>query len=211
MSVRRVWFGLTALVVLVGLVVQIVVTAQATGGRFPDLGPRLFNLFCFFTILSNVLVLATNALLAIRPDRPSTLFRTLRLDGVLAIAVTGVVFHTVLKGLHELSGAAAFADFLLHTASPVLCVVGWLAFGPRGAITSRIIGWSIVFPLAWLGFTLVRGAIIDYYPYPFVDVTDLGYARVAINCLVISVLFLALAAGALQLDRLMARKQQPVT
>ncbi|MFI9814425.1 Pr6Pr family membrane protein [Saccharothrix variisporea] len=210
MDVRRGWFGVTALVVLVGLVVQIVVTAGISTGRFPGLGSRLFNLFCYFTIQSNVLVLVTSALLAVRPDRPSTLFRTLRLDGVLAIAVTGLVFHTVLKGLHELTGAAAFADFLLHTTSPVLCVVGWLAFGPRGAITGRVIGWSVVFPLAWLAFTLVRGAIIDWYPYPFVDVTELGYGRVLLNCTAVAVLFLGLAAGALWVDRLMSRKQAPV-
>ncbi|CCH33898.1 Pr6Pr family membrane protein [Actinosynnema sp. NPDC047251] len=209
MNARRLWFAFTALVVLVGLVVQVVVTSQNTAGRFPDLGPRLVNLFCFFTIQSNVLVLLTHALLAADPDRPSTLFRTLRLDGLLGIAVTGVVFHTVLKGLADLGGGAAFADFLLHTASPVLCVVGWLAFGPRGAITARVIGWSVVYPLAWLAFTLVRGAIIDYYPYPFVDVTELGYGRVAVNCLVISALFLALAYGALHLDRLLTRNRQP--
>ncbi|MEJ2856129.1 MULTISPECIES: Pr6Pr family membrane protein [unclassified Saccharothrix] len=210
MDVRRGWFGFTALVVLVGLVVQILVTAGDSTGRFPDLGPRLFNVFCFFTIQSNVLVLVTSALLAANPDRPSTLFRALRLDGVLAIAVTGVVFHTVLKGLHALTGAAAFADFLLHTMSPVLCVIGWLAFGPRGAITGRVIGWSVVFPLAWLAFTLVRGAVIDWYPYPFVNVTALGYGRVLLNCAAVAVLFLALAAGALWLDRLMSRKQAPV-
>ncbi|GAA0228732.1 Pr6Pr family membrane protein [Saccharothrix mutabilis subsp. mutabilis] len=210
MDVRRGWFGFTALVALVGLVVQVVVTAGDTTGRFPDLGPRLFNLFCFFTIQSNVLVLVTNALLAANPDRPSTLFRALRLDGVLAITVTGVVFHTVLKGLRELTGAAAFADFLLHTMSPVLCVIGWLAFGPRGAISTRVIGWSVVFPLAWLAFTLVRGAVIDWYPYPFVNVTVLGYGRVLLNCAGVAVLFLALAAGAWWLDRLMSRKQAPV-
>ncbi|MEU7527814.1 Pr6Pr family membrane protein [Saccharothrix sp. NPDC042600] len=210
MDVRRGWFGFTALVALVGLVVQVVVTAGDTAGRFPDLGPRLFTLFCFFTIQSNVLVLVTNALLAADPDRPSTLFRALRLDGVLAITVTGVVFHTVLKGLRELTGAAAFADFLLHTMSPVLCVIGWLAFGPRGAISARVIGWSVVFPLAWLAFTLVRGAVIDWYPYPFVNVTVLGHGRVLLNCTAVAVLFLALAAGAWWLDRLMSRKQAPV-
>ncbi|WP_309116076.1 Pr6Pr family membrane protein [Saccharothrix sp.] len=210
MDVRRGWFGFTALVVLVGLVVQIVVTAGINSGRFPDLGSRLFTLFSYFTIQSNVLVLITSALLAANPDRPSTLFRTLRLDGVLAIAVTGVVFHLVLKGLFELTGAAAFADFLLHTMSPVLCVVGWLAFGPRGAINGRVIGCSVVLPLAWLAFTLVRGAVIDWYPYAFVNVTELGYGRVLVNCTAVAVLFLGLAAGALWLDRLMSRKQAPV-
>jgi hypothetical protein len=52
-----------------------------------------------------------------------------------------------------------------------------------------------------LAFTLVRGAAIDWYPYPFVDVVAHGYARVAINCLVVAVLFVGLGFGALALDR----------
>ena len=35
---RRVWFALTALIVLVGLVTQLVVTATTTGGFFPAVG-----------------------------------------------------------------------------------------------------------------------------------------------------------------------------
>ena len=60
---------------------------------------------------------------------------------------------------------------------------------------------SAIYPLAWLAFTLVRGAVIDWYPYPFVDVVAHGYARVAINCLVVAVLFVGLGFGALALDR----------
>lgn len=209
MSAQRlaqVWFGVTAAVVIVGLVVQVVVTAQVTDGHFPSLAGRIVNLFCFFTIQSNVIVGVTTLLLALRPDRGSTAFWTFRLDGVLAIAVTGIVFHIALADLHELRGAAAFADFMLHTASPVLCVVGWLVFGPHGRIGRRTVVLSLIFPVAWLVFTLVRGPFVDFYPYPFLDVRLLGYGQVLLTCLLVAVLFLALAAGAAALDRVLARR-----
>ena len=60
-------------------------------------------------------------------------------------------------------------------------------------------------PVAWLAFTLVRGALIGWYPYPFVDVGVLGRATVALNCLGITVLFLGLAAVALGADRALDR------
>ncbi|NIH78131.1 Pr6Pr family membrane protein [Amycolatopsis viridis] len=205
MRIARWWFGLHALVVLLGVVTQLFVTSGVMGGRYDSAAARLANVFAYFTIQSNLIVGATSLLLAIRPRWTSTAFRTLRLDGVLAIAVTGIVFHLALAGLHDLSGWAWLADFLLHTASPLLGVLGWLLFGPRGAVTPRIIGWSVVYPVAWLAFTLVRGAIDGFYPYPFIDVAALGYPRVAVNCLVIAALFLALAAGAMLLDRLLAR------
>ena len=33
----------------------------------------------------------------------------------------------------------------------------------------------LAFPFLWLSYTLVRGEAEDWYPYPFVDVSKLGY------------------------------------
>lgn len=124
-------------------------------------------------MLSNVAVAATTGVLA---DRPFVLFRTLRLDGLVAITVTGVVFHLALSDLQELTGWSAFADFVLHTVSPFLAVVGWGVFGPRGALSPRIVLLSVVAPVTWIAYTLIRGANVqdrfgdDYYPYPFMNV-----------------------------------------
>jgi hypothetical protein len=205
-TLARTWFAVTALVALIGLITQIQVTANITTGHFPTLTGRLFNLVCYFTIQSNIIVLVTCALLAANLDRHSTVFRVFRLAGVLGIAVTGVVFHTVLAGLNELEGAAAFADLMLHTLSPLLCVVGWLAFGPRGGIDTRVIGFAALFPVLWLVFTLIRGPIVDYYPYPFLDVGLHGYGTVLLNSLVVAVLFLGLAFGARAVDRVLVRR-----
>jgi hypothetical protein len=209
--ISRIWFGLTAAVVLVGLAVQVVVTAGATGGHFDSVAGRIFNLFCFFTVQSNVIVGVTSAQLAANPDRPSTVFRVFRLAGLVGIAVTGVVFHVVLAGLQELQGYAAFADFMLHTASPVLCVAGWLLFGPRVASGPRVVALALLYPLAWLVFTLVRGPLVDFYPYPFLDVRLHGYPVVLLNCLFVGILFAALAACATALDRALARRGTELT
>ncbi len=202
----RVWFGVTALVVLVGLVVQAVVAAGATGGVFPTAGGRLVNLLFYFTIDSNVIVGVTSLLLAINPHRTSTLFRVLRLDGIVAITVTFVVFHVALAGLQELSGSAAVADTLLHTASPVLCVLGWLLFGPRQRGGARLVGLSLIFPLCYIAVTLIRGPIVDFYPYPFLDVRAHGYLSVLVNSVIVGVLFLCLAAGVTALDNWLVRR-----
>jgi hypothetical protein len=203
----RSWAGLTALIVAMGLVVQLIVTATGTEGFYPDNPDRVFNVFAYFTIQSNLLLGGTTLMLALQPDRPqSTLFRTLRLNGVLCIAVTGIVYHVALASLDDLTGWAAVTNFLLHTASPVVGVLGWLLFGPRGQTDQRIVAWSIVFPLLWLVFTLVRGEFVGFYPYPFVDVAEHGYPRVLLNCLLVAVLFLALAAGATYLDHRLHRK-----
>ncbi|MGI8411933.1 MAG: Pr6Pr family membrane protein, partial [Solirubrobacteraceae bacterium] len=59
------------------------------------------------------------------------------------------------------------------------------------------IAWlSLIFPIGWLAFTLIRGAIAHWYPYPFIDVTQLGYGRAAVNCIWVALLTLGLAASA---------------
>ncbi|RZU19964.1 hypothetical protein EV645_2184 [Kribbella rubisoli] len=206
-TVGRIWAAVTAAVVVCGIVIQLFVTASGHDGFFPDNPDRVFNIFAYFTIQSNLILGGTALMLVLQPGRTGgELFKTLRLNGVLCIAVTGIVAHTVLVGLVDLHGWAAVADFLQHTAAPIMGVLGWLLFGPRGLVDWRIVGWSIVFPLLWLVFTLVRGAFVGFYPYPFVNVDEHGYGRVLLNCLVVAVLFLALAAGATTLDRRLRRK-----
>lgn len=203
----RVWAAVTGLIVVCGIVIQLLVTANGHEGFFPDNPERVFNVFAYFTIQSNLLLGGTALVLALQPSRSGgDLFTTLRLNGVLCIAVTGIVYHAVLAGTDDLHGWASVANFLLHTAAPVAGVLGWLLFGPRGLTDWRIVGWSIVYPVLWLVFTLVRGAFVGFYPYPFVNVDEHGYGRVLLNCLLVAVLFLALAAGANTLDRRLHRK-----
>lgn len=202
----RAWFAATALVIAAGLVSQLVATGQLETGYFDTRVGRLVNVFCFFTVQSNIIVMVTSAVLAVRMSRKPTWFWVLRLDGVLCITVTFVVFHVALAGLQDLHGLAQLADFLLHTASPVLCVLGWLLFGPRRRTSWEVVRLSAVFPLAWLVFALVRGPLVGgYYPYPFLDVGVHGYPRVLTNAVLVAVFFLALATAAHLLDRRLPR------
>ena len=203
----RGFFAVTSIAVFAGLILQLALTATRNEGSFGSDAGRIFNFFCFFTVQSNIVVVVTAGMLAVRLNRPSTGFRTFRLVGVVAIAITGVVFHLALRNLHELTGLDAVADFILHTASPVLTVAGWVFFGPRGEVNGRIIRLAVTAPIAWLGFTLVRGSFVqdvnrrDYYPYPFMDVGQHGYLSVAFAIVLVAALFLGVCAAAVALDK----------
>ncbi|MGW3996154.1 Pr6Pr family membrane protein [Amycolatopsis sp. NPDC004772] len=191
-KLTRAWFAVTAVVALAGLVTQVVATASADG--------RVANLLCFFTIDSNLLVLLTSALVALGRAR-GRLFTVLWLDALAGIIVTGIVYQVALAGLYDLHGLSLVSDTMLHKVTPLLFVLGWLLVGPRGAVTWRTVWWSLLYPLAWLAFTLPRGAVDGFYPYPFVDAATLGYGQVALNCVFIGLFFTALAAGAFLYDR----------
>jgi len=200
-KLARAWFAATALAVLAGLVIQVFVTAAATAGFFHAPAGRVLNMFAFFTIDSNVIVGVTSLLLALRPGRSSTVFSVARMTGLVAITITGIVYHVALRGLFELDSWALAADMILHTVVPILAVIGWVCFGPGGRVSRRVVVLSLVFPVAWLAFTLIRGAAIGWYPYPFIDVTKIGYIRAVVNAVWVALLFLGIAAGATAFDR----------
>lgn len=215
----RAWFAVTAACVVVGVIMELVLAWQnhmpmvaETGELFQKFGGsplgRALNIFAFFTVQSNLIVGATSLLLAINPNRSSTVFGVFRLTGLVAITVTGIVFHVALSNLLELDTWAMTADRLLHFVVPIMAVVGWLAFGPRGLTSPRVVKLTILFPLAYMIFTVIRGPLSsDWYPYPFADVDALGYLRVIINGVWIGLLFIALAAAAAWLDKRLPTKQ----
>ncbi len=185
---------------LAGVVISAITAANNDGGHFHPAAARAANAFAFFTIESNLLVGLGTLLLAVRLDRSSTPFAALRLTGLVAITITGIVFHAVLAQTLDLKNWDAVGNELVHTVVPVMAVVGWLLIGPRRIVSARVAWLSLIFPVCWLSFTLIRGAIIHWYPYPFIDVTQLGYGRAAVNCVWVAVLMLGLAAGATVLD-----------
>jgi hypothetical protein len=167
----------------------------------PDLSTRLVRFCSYMTIWFNVMVAGTSAVLAADAARSGgRAFRALRLDALVLAVGGGVVHWFLLRPLLDLDGADLLADKLLHIVVPLLCLVGWLVYGPRGLITPRDVGAFLVVPVGWLVYTLVRGAVTGFYPYPFLDVDERGYAAVAGACLGIAVLFIGLAAVAWRAD-----------
>jgi hypothetical protein len=201
----RWWFGLTALAVLTGLVVQVLVTADRGSGFFDTHTERALNVFAFFTIQSNIIVGITSLLLALRTDRTSIVFRVARLTGIVAIAITFVVFHVAIAHLFEFESWSLVADRILHAIVPILAVVGWLMYGPRGLAPRGVMWLSLAFPVTWCIVTLIRGELVGWYPYHFIDVGVLGYAKVVVNCLWVAALYLGVAAGLSTFDGWLAR------
>ncbi len=161
----------------------------------------LVRLVSYFTIQSNLFVLVAAVTLAVAPGRDGRVWRVVRLDALLAIAVTGVVYNTLLAPLVHLDGLALWTNTALHVVSPVLALAVWLAVGPRPRITWGTVGWAFVWPVAWIVHTFVRGAVTGWYPYPFMDAAALGLPRAVGTTSLVIVLALVLAVVLKVLDR----------
>jgi hypothetical protein len=206
----RLFHGLTSLVAVVALVLQLVLVVK--GGKVldevepPELGLRLVRFVAYFTIQSNVLVAVVCAQLARDPLRDGSFWRVVRLASVVGITVTGVVHFVLLRPLLDLDGADQVADKLLHMVVPLLAIVGWLLFGPRPRVELRDLKVTICWPLAWAAVILVAGGLSGWYPYPFLDHREEhGAPGVALSVAAITVFFLLVLA----LARFVDQRAQP--
>ncbi|WP_284250830.1 Pr6Pr family membrane protein [Litorihabitans aurantiacus] len=154
---------------------------------------RLWRLFSFFTVESNVVVLVVCVLLILDPVRRGWWWDVARINALLAITITGLVFAVVLAPQLSFTGAALVATVGFHYVAPWATVVGWLVLGPRlGFQWSKIAG-AFILPIAWLVYIFVQGPATGWYPYTFLDVTEIGLGRALANALLVLVLALVIA------------------
>ncbi|MGX6601379.1 Pr6Pr family membrane protein [Micromonosporaceae bacterium Da 78-11] len=203
-TAARLFHGSLALVVFASLVTQIVLSARGeadVSGVVQPVATRFIRLFSYFTIQSNVLLLIGVATLAVDPGRDGWLWRVIRLDAMLGIVITGLVYATVLAGTAHPTGAGWWSNLGFHYLAPWWALLGWLIFGPRPRIDRQTLGWAVLWPVLWIGWTLVHGAVTDWYPYPFTDVVALGYPVVLRNLVFVVVVALLFGVLLRFLDR----------
>jgi hypothetical protein len=165
------------------------------------------NFFSFFTIQSNILAVAALFALVVRArSRRTPLFDGVRGAAVLYMAITGIVFALLLSGLQEeLQTAIPWVDFIVHKLMPVVLVADLLIDPPRHRLPRwTALAW-LAYPVGWFAYTLVRGANVDWYPYPFVDVSKLGYDGVLARSVVLVLGFAAAGAALLWVANRRAR------
>lgn len=133
-----------------------------TGGPDPNTGEtvasvgvatRMIQTFSFFTIQSNILVLIVAATLVINPGRDGRIWRILRLDALLGITITGLVFDLVLIHDEHPSGWQLVATIGFHNIAPWATLLGWLLFGPRPRIDRTTMAWAFLWPITWIALS----------------------------------------------------------
>jgi hypothetical protein len=173
--------------VVAAMVAQAVVLADA--GAFD---PTRF--FAFFTIQSNLIGVAAFAWLVATRGRPrSRALELLRGAAAVYLTITFFVVIFLLSGV-DVQLKLEWVDVTLHKIFPVIVVLDWILDPPRMRLTTRDALIWLIYPLAWTAFTMVRGAVDEWYPYPFLDPVNGGYGQVAVTAVLITGGFLAVSA-----------------
>jgi hypothetical protein len=188
------------------IILQIVLVARL----YKDVGlpvtSGIVDAVSFFTVTTNTLVaiVVTASLIRNRVDifltRPSTMTAV-----AVYIIIVGVIYSLYLRPLWSPVGLQLAADVALHGLAPILFPVYWLVFVPKGKLKWIEPVYWLVYPLLYVGYSLMRGAMTNRYLYPFANVTLLGYRRVFINTAKLLVAFLVLGLVMVAMDAVMAR------
>jgi hypothetical protein len=189
-------------------VVEWLLLAPALGN--PSATARaVVEFFGYFTILTNLFValVATAGVLAGGRATRTGLFQPMVVGAAsTAILLVGLAYHLLLQRLWAPEGLALVADALLHYAVPVGALAIWLTYPHRVplALTAPL-RWAS-YPIAYLSYALIRGELLGRYPYPFINVLDIGYRQILVNSVGLLVVFLVFGYLLLGWARVAARR-----
>ncbi|WP_194637379.1 Pr6Pr family membrane protein [Agreia pratensis] len=165
------------------------------------------NYFTYFTNQSNaagVVVLAIGAWLSFRrPTDPGWLMTARMLTATFTI-ISGIVFGLIVSqaGDYNYRIVVPWSSQLLHFWIPSYVIVDWVVAPGRTRIPWRRLWLVLIYPLVWGGFTMIRGSIVGWYPYFFLDPGQVsGPLEFAAYSGAILLVIVGLAAGLIALTR----------
>lgn len=207
------WFGLAlGLVLTIFNVYPPVDLEPATWGDNPDglagLPGRVIDSLSYFTNVSNLIVAIVMTMLARDVNRSGKVWNAVRMDSLVMIAITGLIYAIVLAPDAQVEGLDIIVNAIKHYIVPGITIALWLLVGPRRQITFASIFTALVIPLSWAGYALLRGAVIDSYPYGFLNVLALGLPSVLVNIAGVAILGIILGLLFWTIDRLLALRQR---
>ena len=167
------------------------------------------NLFSYFTILCNLLVALSLSFSIFFPKTKTGIyFSSISVQTAIAlyIFIVALVYNSVLRGLLILEGWQIVVDNMLHVVIPILYLLYWFFFVPKTYLNWKNGMYWILFPLFYLIYSLIRGAIVQWYPYPFLNADKFGYAHVLFNIGMMVFVFLLGAMGVIALTKIKYNK-----
>jgi hypothetical protein len=163
---------------------------------------NVVNFFSYFTNLSNIvaaIVFIIGAIVLLQRREPTPTQDLIRGASVVAMVIVFVVYGVLLRDI-DLGKLLPWVNIVIHYIFPLVVLADWLYQPPKSTLSFARIGFWLIYPLLYLIYTLVRGAITGFYPYPFLDPSEAGgYGGVALYCLAIFVAFLIVGAGLIAL------------
>lgn len=173
----------------------------------------------FYTMISDLICLGWMLLLVVRTagdirlhGAHGTSTPSPRWSGavMMAITVTMLIYLVVLVPTRYAAGDTdvfSLTDNLIHVATPILLILDWLLFVPKGSFRwIDPVLWTLI-PYVYLAWAFVYGALGgeftpgQRYPYPFMDVAALGLGGVTTWIVALTIALIAVGFVYVVADR----------
>lgn len=198
---RRTLALFVAFIAWFGVVAQFILMLQNKVATVPE---TIIRFFSFFTILTNTLValyFTTQSLRISKYNKAGNLTAT-----TVYITIVGIVYQVLLRHLWQPTGLQLIVDELLHTINPLLVIVFWYLYEEKNQVKYGQIRAWLLYPLAYLIYVLIRGSLSGFYPYPFINVADIGLGKTLINSSLLLLFFILVAYLFIVIGKKIAKK-----
>jgi len=168
-----------------------------------------FHYFTIQTSIINIVVLLIGGIFAVMRRNEPRWYSIVRASVVSYAIVTGVIYNLLLSGFPSADGYVATFSFpgdMQHIWAPLFIAIEWLLMPGRTLLRWGVLWIAAVYPLLWVVGSLVRGLVGDgWFPYFFLNVTDMGVAGVATYIAAIAAFVIGNAAIAVAVGRIHSR------
>ena len=174
-----------------------IMTYKGFFNYFSGASETISSYFHFYTYQSNLIVTIWMLYIIIQqisnqlPKRYDPLFQ-----GAVTtyITVTFLIYAVLLSPMFQPTGFFRFEIILTHYIVPILCIVDWGLSIPSIEYKWWYIPTWLTFPLLYLAYSIIRGVIVDWYPYFFMDLTVLTLRQFTLNIFLLTMFFLLLGS-----------------
>ena len=168
-----------------------------------------FHYFTIQTSIINIVVLLMGGMFAVMRKNDPHWYSIVRASVVSYAIVTGVIYNLLLSGFPSGDGYVATFSFpgdMQHIWAPLFIAIEWLLMPGRTRLRWGVLWISAVYPLLWVIGSLIRGLAGDgWFPYFFLNVTDMGVAGVAAYIAAIAAFVIGNSAIAVAVGRIHSR------
>jgi hypothetical protein len=127
----------------------------------------------------------------------------------VSMVIVGVIYNALLAGAAPDPRDVGYEwpvlpNQVMHTYMPIVIFLEWLFTNTGVALKLKSAFWVLIYPLTWLGFSIVRGFVQGWWAYWFID-PQYGISTMITWILLISAFFIVLSLGLLPAQRALAK------
>lgn len=171
--------------------------------------------FSYFTVQSGMAgcaVFVLSGLWALKKPANPVWLDMLRASITTYILVSGVVYALITFQPANVAYAISipWSSQILHFWVPAIAVIDWFVDADKTRLPWRNLGLVLVFPVFWLIFTLIRGDLIGWYPYFFLDARQVsGPLETLLYYVLVVVVITGIAALLIAATRMKPHRLRP--